>query len=180
MITIISSTNRKGSEALTFSIIYKEILETITDEEIKILSLEDIPHDWFFPEMYVKGNQAPSIVSLQDEFMLNADKFVYIIPEYNGSFPGALKLFLDACSTRAYKESFKGKKAALVGIASGRAGNLRGIEHFTGVLNHVGTIVHPNRLPISSIEKLINEQGELIDEPTRTVIHIQMTEFVNF
>jgi NAD(P)H-dependent FMN reductase len=48
--------------------------------------------------------------------------------------PGSLKLFIDACSVREYKQNFKGKKAALVGIASGRAGNLRGMDHLTGVM----------------------------------------------
>lgn len=180
MITVISSTNRKDSEALTFSNIYAEILRSLTGEEIKVLALEAIPHDWFFPEMYDKGKQAASIAQLQDAYLLPAEKFVYIIPEYNGSFPGSLKLFLDACSVREYKKTFKGKKAALVGIATGRAGNLRGMEHFTGVLNHVGTIVHPNRLPISSIEQLLNPAGQLIDQRTKEVITKQMQEFLDF
>ncbi|MCB0640754.1 MAG: NAD(P)H-dependent oxidoreductase [Phaeodactylibacter sp.] len=180
MITIISSTNRKESGALLFSQIYASILKELTDQDIKVLALEDIPHDWFTPTMYDKGGQPATIHKLQDEYLLPADKFVFVIPEYNGSFPGVLKLFLDACSVREYKKTFKGKKAALVGIATGRAGNLRGMEHFTGVLNHVGTIVLPNRLPISSIEKLINEQEELIDEPTREVITSQMREFIAF
>jgi chromate reductase, NAD(P)H dehydrogenase (quinone) len=105
---------------------------------------------------------------------------VYIVPEYNGGFPGVLKLFLDACSVREYKKTFKGKKAALVGIATGRAGNLRGLEHLTGILNHVGTVVLPNRLPISSIEKLMDDDGIIRDPATLKVIEKQMDEFLLF
>jgi len=130
--------------------------------------------------MYEADTQSPSLARLQDEFMLPAEKFVYIVPEYNGGFPGVLKLFIDACSIRDYKKTFSGKKAALVGIASGRAGNLRGLEHLTGILNHVGTIVLPNRLPISSIEKLMDDQGNITDPGTLKAIDKQLTDFLLF
>ncbi len=180
MITVISGTNRRNSGALEFARHYAKVLASKTSEPIQLLELENIPHDWFHPDMYEKGMQSPSLASLQDEFMLPAEKFVYVIPEYNGGFPGALKLFLDACSIREYKKTFHGKKAALVGIATGRAGNLRGLDHFTGILNHVGTVVLPNRLPISSIEKLMDNEGNVTDPGTLKVIEKQMDEFLRF
>jgi chromate reductase, NAD(P)H dehydrogenase (quinone) len=179
MITVISGTNRRNSGALEFARHYANILSAKTTEPVKLLELENIPHDWFHPDMY-ESIQSPSLVRLQDEFMIPAEKFVYIVPEYNGGFPGVLKLFLDACSVREYKKTFKGKKAALVGIATGRAGNLRGLEHLTGILNHVGTVVLPNRLPISSIEKLMDDDGIIRDPATLKVIEKQMDEFLLF
>lgn len=128
MITVISATNRKDSEAQDFAKFYVKTLSARTSEEVKLLALEEIPHDWFHPDMYAEKGQSPSLARLQDEYMLPAGKFVFVIPEYNGSFPGVLKLFLDACSVRKYHETFKGKKAALLGVASGRAGNLRGMD----------------------------------------------------
>lgn len=178
MITVISGTNRRNSGALDFAKYYASVLASKTSEPVKLLALEDIPHDWFHPDMYEKNGQSASLIALQDEYILPAEKFVYIIPEYNGGFPGVLKLFIDACSVREYKRSFAGKKAALVGVATGRAGNLRGMEHLTGILNHVGTIVLPNRLPISSIEKLVDEQGNVIDPATRKVIDKQVEELL--
>jgi len=104
---------------------------------------------------------------------------VFISPEYNGSYPGVLKLFLDAISIREYARSFKQKKAALCGVASGRAGNLRGIDHLTGVLNHVGVIVMPNNLPLSSIDKLCDENGE-INASTSELISSFIDDFLAF
>lgn len=180
MITVISGTNRKGSECLRFAQAYQTILKEVTAEEVKLLALEDIPHDWYFPEMYQKGNQAPSLVKLQDEFILPAEKLVYVISEYNGGFPGAVKIFLDACSVRELKPSFKGKKAALVGVATGRAGNLRGMDHLTGVLHHLGTIVLPNKLPISKIKSLMDAEGNIVDEGTLEVMKKQAIELIGF
>ena len=180
MITVISGTNRKDNACVKFAKAYLDLLEAQTDEEIKFLALDEIPHDWFFPEMYESGRQADSLQKLQDEYLIKADKFVFITPEYNGSFPGAVKLFIDACSIRAYQATFKHKKAALVGIATGRAGNLRGMDHLTGVLNHVGTNVMPNHLPISRIKDLTDKDGNLTDEQTIGILKKHATEFLDF
>lgn len=166
MITVISGTNRTNSECRTFAKKITEILRSKTTEEVKLLLLEDIPHDWFHAAMYEEETQSPSLAAIQNEYMLPAEKFVYVIPEYNGSFPGVLKLFLDACSVREYKATFKGKKAAMIGIASGRAGNLRGMDHLTGILHHVGTILLPSILPISRIKDLQDIEGNITDANT--------------
>ena len=70
-------------------------------------------------------------------------------------------MFIDALSVRKYEETFSGKVAALIGIASGRAGNLRGMEHLTGVLNFLKMHVYPDKLPISGIKEIIDNSGEL-------------------
>jgi NAD(P)H-dependent FMN reductase len=180
MITVVSGTNRKNSECLQFARAYCELLCRHTSQEVKLLALEDIPHDWFHPHMYEKDGQRTSLIELQDAYMIPAEKFAFLSPEYNGGFPGALKLFLDACSVRAYEPTFKGKKAALIGIASGRAGNLRGMDHLSGILNHVGIIVLPNKLPISRIGAILDEAGKVADERTLRVMEKQALELLDF
>lgn len=179
MIVVISGTNRRNSEALQFARHYVERLAVMTDEQVKLLDLETIPHDWFHPDMYDLAHQSASLAKLQDEFILPANRFVFVVPEYNGSFPGALKLFLDACSIRRYRDNFSGKKVALVGVATGRAGNLRGLDHLTNILHHLGAVVLPNKLPISSIEKLMDDRGNIIDAATLKVIDKQLEEFLH-
>ncbi|MEL6717380.1 MAG: NAD(P)H-dependent oxidoreductase [Bacteroidota bacterium] len=178
MITVISGTNNNGNKTSIFAQHTFEVLKSKTSETVKFLDLEHIPHDYFSPEMY--DRQAASITKIQDEYIIPAEKFYIISPEYNGGISGALKLFLDACSIREYKASFKGKKAALIGIASGRAGNLRGLDQLSSILNHVGTIVLPNKLPISSIKSLLNEQEEIVASGTLTAIEQQLDAFLNF
>ncbi len=179
MITVISGSNRQESECLQFAKKFQEMLQDKSDEEVKLLELENIPHDWFFPRMYQEGEQAESLKQIQDEYMIPASKFLIVTPEYNGSFPGALKLFLDACSVRAYSETFKWKKAALAGVASGRAGNLLGLDHLAAVLNHLGVVTLPHRLPISRINSLMEGQ-EIIDEATLGVMENHVEELLNF
>ena len=180
MITVVSGTNRKGSECLVFARKYAEILESLTDEPVQVLALEDIPHDWFHPQMYESRQQNPGLMKLQDDYILAADKFVFFSPEYNGGYPGSLKLFIDGISIRHYKDNFKGKKAALVGIATGRAGNLRGMDHLGSVLQHMGTIIMPNKLPISRIASLTNDDGHIVHQDTLQVLEAHAQELAEF
>lgn len=180
MITIISGTNRKNSEAAQFTDHYTDLLRSKTSEEVRQLKLEDIPHDWFHTDMYEEETQSRSIAAIQDEFILPASRFIFVVPEYNGSFPGVLKLFIDACSIRNYKGNFGRKKVALAGIASGRAGNLRGLDHLTGILNHLGAVIYPEKVYIASIPKLKDAEGNIADSKTLQVIERQVDGFLSF
>ncbi len=181
MITVISSTNRKNSETLKIAQHYYEQLSAKTAEEVLLLDLCDLPNDFLHNDMFEKGQQSSALREMQEKYMIPADKFVFVMPEYNGSIPGILKLFIDACSVYKMKETFKrgDKKALLVGVASGRAGNLRGMIHMTGMLNYLNITVHPNQLPISKVETLLAEDNSVQDEDTLKVTDIQMNEFLN-
>jgi len=178
MITIIVGTNREGNLCRYFAEAYQEMIEAV-GESAQILSMENLPTDFYSNTMFEKGKQSEKIAVLQDKYILAADKFLFVVPEYNGSIPGILKLFIDAISVREYKNNFKNKWSSLTGTASGRAGNLRGLEHLTGMLMHMGGWVHPNRLPISLIEKMLNKEGEIIDENTLKVMRAQIQDLVN-
>lgn len=179
MITIISGTNRKGAKTHIFAKKYTELVRSLTQEDVHFLSLEDVPNDLLHTAMYSETGQSAALADLQDKYMIPAQKLVIISPEYNGSYPGVLKLFLDACSIRAYKETFSGKKVALLGVASGRAGNLRGMEHLTGVFNHVGATVMPNKLPISSIDTVLQED-DTIQDNTVAIMKAHAEAFLEF
>jgi chromate reductase, NAD(P)H dehydrogenase (quinone) len=180
MTTIITGTNRPGSEASQFAKIYAEAISGHSSDVLNIIDLADLSSGWFHNAMYEKNGMERTIAELQQKFLIPSEKFVFIIPEYNGSFPGVLKMFIDAVSVREFKATFAEKKAALVGVSTGRAGNLRGLEHFTGILNHLGMVVYPDRLPISSIEKLMDSEGNLTDDSTKKAIEKQIKGFIRF
>ena len=180
MITVIAGTNRKGSKSAHFAKHLIEVIKKESDVKVKFLDLQDLPHDWFHNEMYKPEMLSESFTDAQDEFIFPAEKFVFVIPEYNGSYPGVLKLFLDACSVRNGGDNFKGKKAAMLGVSAGRSGNLRGMEHLTAVMNYFGTTVMPNRLPISGINKVLDENNNVKDEDTIKVIQDFVESLIKF
>ena len=68
----------------------------------------------------------------------------------------------------------------MIGLASGRAGNLRGMEHLTGVMNYLGCVIMPNKLPVSQLEKIIDEKGEITDKESLSTIKKQIKDFIVF
>lgn len=179
MITIISASNRKGNKTLPFATLVYEHLQQ-QQHNVKLLNLEPLKGEIISAVMYDKSAQHPAIRHIQDEYFIPATKFWFFIPEYNGSFPGVLKTLIDIMSTRALARTFKHKKASLTGIALGRAGNVRGMDHLAEILNHVGVVTHPNKKPISSIATLLNAHNELIDERTIQELEDQAKEFIAF
>jgi chromate reductase len=173
MITIISSTNRPGSSTLKVAQYYQDKLRE-KGVEAGLLSLSQLPPNLIQTDLY--GNRSAEFEPIRD-IIAKTQKFLFVIPEYNGSFPGVLKVLIDAC---AFPESFYEKKAALVGVSSGRYGNIRGIDHFTGICNYIHLHVMPLKIHIPSIHKELDENGQLFKEDTLKFTNEQIDKFIKF
>lgn len=173
MITIISGTNRKDSNTLKVAKYYQKELSKrglVTE----LFSLLDLPENLINTDLY--GNRSEAFKKIQS-LITKTEKFLFIIPEYNGSFPGVLKTFIDAC---IFPESFYDKKACLVGISSGKYGNIRGIEHFNGVCAYLHLNVMPLRIHIGNIKTELDENNQLFAVDTLKFTNEQMNKFVNY
>ncbi|CAN5178397.1 hypothetical protein BH09BAC2_BH09BAC2_12140 [soil metagenome] len=166
MYLIISATNRHDSYTEKVA---KEYQRLFKEENIdaQILSLVNL-------DVLQKNEK---LTQTEQQFLIPAEKIIFIMPEYNGSYPGVLKALIDISDVR---KCWWHKKALLTGVSTGRAGNLRGMEHITGVLNHMKVIVHPNKLPLSGIDTLIDEFGSINNAPALMSIKQQLNEFIKF
>lgn len=170
---IISGTNRLGSNSLKVAKYYQQELEK-KGETWTLFSLEELPTTLLSTDLYGKSSTAFSPIQ---EMISASKKFIFIIPEYNGSYPGILKIFIDACT---FPISFQHKKAILVGLASGKYGNIRGVDHFTGVCNYMRMHVLPLKLHIPHIHNELNESNGFSDPLTLKCIEEQMDEIIRF
>jgi len=166
MITIISGTNRPGSNTGKVAAQYLQLLGK-KGIDAKFLTLEGLD----------VHQRSPNIQNLEKEVLIPTDKFIFISPEYNGSIPGVLKSLFDITDT---KKVWWGKKALLTGVSTGRAGNLRGMEHLTGILHFMKVHVHPNKLPISVVDRLLNGANVITDAGTLQAINEQLDEFLAY
>ncbi len=173
MVTIVSGTNRPQSNTLKVASYYQRELAK-KGLKTQLLDLQELPENLIHSDLYGKRS---STFELIQELITRTEKFLFIIPEYNGSFPGVLKTFIDACS---FPESFYDKKACLTGISSGKYGNIRGIEHFNGVCAYLHLHVMPLRIHIPSIRKELNEAGEFTQEETLQFVNQQIEKFIRF
>lgn len=157
MITIISGTNRRNSYSLKTANTLSEILDR-REVPNRVLSLEELPEDFVFRK--INNEEDLETDQIIEDTIVTAHKFIFVIAEYNGGFPGVLKAFIDT----VHPNCFKGKKAALVGIASGRGAALRPLDHFTGVLHYLQVEVLSDKPKFSNIEKSFDADFKMIDE----------------
>jgi NAD(P)H-dependent FMN reductase len=83
-----------------------------------------------------------------------------VIPEYNGSFPGVLKLFIDMLK---FPESFEGKPVAYVGVASGQWGALRAVEQLQLIFGYRNAHSYPRRVFIAGVHDKFTAEGAFND-----------------
>jgi chromate reductase len=174
MITIICTTNRPDSMTLKMSKIYLGLLGK-RGVESQLFSMEEIPERLIADNFY--GKNSPELKALVNKYIAPAEKFLVISPEYNGSYPGIFKVFIDAGDVF---KSFAEKKAALIGISSGRAGNLRGMDHLTDIFHHLEMEVLSFKIPISRIQDEIDSKGFLTNTITATILEKQIDLFLKF
>jgi chromate reductase, NAD(P)H dehydrogenase (quinone) len=173
MITIISATNRPGSSTLKVAQYYQKELKK-RGIDAGILSLTQLPASLIASDLY--GKRSVEFEPIQ-KIVTQTTKFLFIIPEYNGSFPGVLKTFIDACD---FPDSFYDKKTALTGISSGKYGNIRGIDHFTGVCHYLHLNVMSLKLHIAAINKEFDENGDFFKTDTLKFVNEQIDKFIVF
>jgi len=173
MITIIAATNRPNSNTLKVAKYYQRQLKE-KGADASLFSLEHLPADVLNTDMY--GKRSEAFQEIQN-MVNNTEKFLFIMPEYNGSYPGVLKVLIDACN---FPDSFYDKKAALVGISSGKYGNIRGVDHFTGVCHYIHLHILPLRLHIPNIKTELDAEGNFNHPDTIKFTNEQIEKFIKF
>ncbi|UII27280.1 NAD(P)H-dependent oxidoreductase [Fulvivirga maritima] len=173
-IIIICSTNRVDSMSYQISLLYQEVLKDMNVES-EILDLKELPSDFAFSALYENSGQNHDFNPFR-EVMLENNKFVFIVPEYNGSFPGVLKTFIDGLQ---FPDSFTDKKCAMVGVSSGIQGGGMALSHLTDIFNYCGMHVLAQKPKLSHIDKHFQD-GSMVNELYSTLIKEQAEKLIKF
>jgi chromate reductase len=112
-----------------------------------------------------KGDERQS--QLLRETVKNATGLIIATPEYHGSFSSVIKL---AIENLGFPSALAGKPVALLGVAAGRIGAIKSLEHLRSVCSHVGAIVLPNLVSVARVQEVFNEKGECLDPETEKAI----------
>ncbi|MBB3998267.1 NADPH-dependent FMN reductase [Aureimonas pseudogalii] len=124
------SINRKFAEALGH--LAAERLE------FNFVELGDVP--MYNEDLFVEG-QPPEPVARMKREIEGADAVLFVVPEYNRSFPAVLKNAID-WGTRPYgRNSFAAKPGGIVGTTPGATGTAAGQNHLKSVLTVVDVVL---------------------------------------
>lgn len=175
MYVIVSCTNRRNSVTRKLCSIYEEALSNLGVAS-KLIDLCDLPEDYLESALYDNSGKNEHF-NPSREIMEDAKKFVFVVPEYNGSFPGVLKAFIDGLK---FPATFTDKKCAMVGLSSGQQGAGLALSHLTDILNYCGTHVLAYKPKLSNIEDNMNMTEKMLSDNYLGFIKKQAEQFVKF
>lgn len=170
---IVSGTDRPDANALRVS---RYLQRQYQQEGISagIINLQDFPIEQVGGGKY--GEELPDV----DAFIkqaVKADGLVIVCPEYNGGYPGILKLFIDYMP---FPGSLEKKPIAMVGEANGAFGALRAVEQLQQVVGYRNAHVFPERVFISRVNENFDEEEGIKDQLQQELLFSQVTHFPEF
>ena len=138
------------------------------DVEATFIDLKDFDMPIYNGDIEEATGLPENAIKLKELFIAH-DAIFIASPEYNSGYTPLLKNSLDWIS-RPHQENeaplsaFANKTAALVSIAPGGYGGLRGLVQLRMLLGNIMVTVIPQQLAIPFSSKVLDEKGNFIDE----------------
>ena len=174
MNSIISATNRPGSKTYQVACILEKIYQSL-NYPTQIISLLDMDFQPLLKNPY--PNQLPANIEKEVKKINHSKALTIVCPEYNGSFPGILKFFIDHWTC---PDSFQFKPMSFIGLG-GQWGGLRAVEQLQQIMVYRKAFIYPQPVFLRNIESLLRQEGDGIqDEQILKRLNNQAKNFLKF
>lgn len=110
--------------------------------------------------------------------ILEADKIIFSVPEYNGSTPGAFKNMVDWIS-RIRPIPLKDKNILIISASPSNYGGSRAFLHTRVPLEVCGGFVYPRTFSLATAHNLIDNNGKMIDTKLERNLYNLLEEFIS-
>jgi NAD(P)H-dependent FMN reductase len=150
-VAVIVGSNRHGRFAPTVAKWFLGQIRSRGDVDVHVVDLADLD---------VPGAHGPEGAAAMEDFRASidhADAVVVITPEYNHSFPAALKQAIDFVH-----EEWQAKPVSFVSYG-GISGGLRAVEHLRAVFAELHAVTVRDTVSLHNAWSLFDERGELLD-----------------
>lgn len=173
MITIVSGTNRPGSNTRKVAGVVEGLYREL-GVPVRLLDLHDLPAELFAPPAYATK---PASFAPFSQAVLDSSGLVVITPEYNGSLPGVLKLFIDHLK---FPESFENRPVCFIGLAAGMWGALRSVEQLSAIFSYRNAYLYPKRVFMPGIGQAFDAAGHFASADLLARLKDQAAGFATF
>jgi len=138
------------------------------------VDLRDYPMPIYNPDDHERNGFDENALRFRG-LLTQHDGLLIASPEYNGSFPAALKNAIDWASRPSdeYERDkvFRGKFAAIMTASPGSFGGIRSLAHLRGVLMSIGVEVLSAEIAVSFVgDKFDGDGEEMTDEKTKNTL----------
>lgn len=170
-IEIISGSPRATSVTKRVALHLKNWLTKNTAHEVGIIDMKD----WELPPVqavWTTADKAPEAYLPLAERVFNADAYLLVTPEYNGSYSPAMKNMLDHFPKRLHKPF------GIVTASPGAMGGMRASQQLLQLVPALFGIASPYMLITPAVDKKFSPDGDLLDESFQQSVHTFITEFL--
>ena len=106
------------------------------------------------------GEPATEDASRLEKAVSAADAVVLATPEYHGTYSAFTKLVIE---NLGYPSALDGKPVAMLGVAGGRLGATKSLEHLRNTCAHTGAIVLPSAISVANARSVFSDEGQCVD-----------------
>jgi NAD(P)H-dependent FMN reductase len=170
-IEIISGSPRVNSITRRVAFHLKDWILTKTCHQADILDIRD----WQLPpvqNVFVSMDKTPDEFKPLTERIFNADAFILVTPEYNGSYSPAMKNLLDHFPKQHHKPF------GIVTASPGSLGGIRATQQLLLLVPALFGIASPYLLVVPGVEQKFDEKGNLKDAGFEKNVHNFISEFL--
>ena len=161
---------RPGNNTARALKIVAAVFEETTGVHLEIIDPTDM-------ELMLPGKGNTDDAKAIQQKVAEADGVILATPEYHGSYSSVMKLLVD---NLGFPSALKGKPVALLGVAAGRIGAIKALEHLRSVASHVGAIVLPGPVSIAGARNAFDEHGHLKDKGTESFIEEMVKGLIKY
>lgn len=98
-------------------------------------------------------------------------------PEYHGSYSSVVKRVIE---NLGFPSVLAGKPIALLGVAAGRIGAIKSLEHLRSVCSHVGALVLPGPVSVAGVQGLFDDDGNCLDAAVEKQVRGVATRLITY
>lgn len=170
-IEIISGSPRKDSITNRVVLFLKKLLEEKTAHNIGIIDVRE----WnlsFLQEVFTSEVKTPEEYKPLAKRMFDADAFILVTPEYNGSYSPAMQNLLDHFPKQSHKAF------GIVTASTGAMGGMRSSQQLLLLIPALFGIASPHMLVIPFVDKKFDEAGNLSDKTFIQYVDAFVNEFL--
>ncbi|MDX1956427.1 MAG: NAD(P)H-dependent oxidoreductase [Chitinophagaceae bacterium] len=171
-IEIISGSPRIASITRRVALHLETELKQKSGHEIGLIDMRDWNHLPQVQNVFSSMDKTPEAFKPLAERIFQADAFILVTPEYNGSYSPALKNMLDHFPKQSRKVF------GVVTASTGAMGGMRASQQMLLLVPALFGIASPSMLITPLVDKKFTEDGELVDENFRKNVDGFLGEFV--
>ncbi len=157
-IAIISGSTRLNRQSHRVTLALKQWIEAHTNHNAEVLDLAE----YQFPALEEVLSRHPNPPEGLEDFARRiraADAYLFVSPEYNGSYTAALKNAVDYLKDR----EFARKVIGVVSVSTGALGGIRAALAMQQLVLGIAGYAIPQMLIVGQVQQRFDEDGNLLD-----------------